>query len=167
MFNAIRSTPMILLCAALLGCHSRPAPPVRTEAPAPAPNPSGSPPEPSTAPPAVVETAPDAVPPEIESGPPSAKLERRCGWVDNPTPSNWWLTDRDGEWEIGIQGGYQAAGEMPDFRSSWVETSGHYGYGCACMNARVDHAQKRILEYRQVQVLPISRCKKDAKLPSR
>ena len=27
------------------------------------------------------------------------------GWLQNPTPGNWWLVDRDGEWTIGTQGG--------------------------------------------------------------
>ena len=36
--------------------------------------------------------------------------ERRCGWLQNPTPANWWLVDRDGEWILGVQGGYQAPG---------------------------------------------------------
>ena len=37
-----------------------------------------------------------------------AKVERRCGWFENPTPANATLTDRDGVWEIASQGGYQA-----------------------------------------------------------
>ncbi|HYG29015.1 MAG TPA: DUF4087 domain-containing protein, partial [Allosphingosinicella sp.] len=41
---------------------------------------------------------------------PQSPTQRRCGWLDNPTPANWWLTDRDGEWLIGAQGGYQAPG---------------------------------------------------------
>src|SRR5918999_3279183 len=63
-------------------------------------------------------------------------VERRCGWLQNPTPANWWLIDRDGEWLIGVQGGYQAPGmdEMPDMSTAgWVEVNGHYGYGGACM----------------------------------
>ena len=72
----------------------------------------------------------------------AARPSRRCGWVDNPTPANWWLVDRDGEWTIGVQGGYQADGDMPDFGSRWVETNGHHGYGCACMVATVDAATK-------------------------
>ncbi len=41
----------------------------------------------------------------------------RCGWFDNPTPGNFWLVDRDGSWEVGVQGGYQAKGldRIPDF----------------------------------------------------
>lgn len=41
--------------------------------------------------------------------------ERRCGWFENPTPVNATLTDRDGMWEIGTQGGYQAKGDWPGF----------------------------------------------------
>ena len=29
-----------------------------------------------------------------------AGAERRCGWLSNPTPANYWLSDRDGEWTI-------------------------------------------------------------------
>ena len=29
-----------------------------------------------------------------------AGAERRCGWISNPTPANYWLSDRDGEWTI-------------------------------------------------------------------
>ncbi len=35
----------------------------------------------------------------------AAKVERRCGWFENPTPANATLTDRDGTWEIASQGG--------------------------------------------------------------
>ena len=31
--------------------------------------------------------------------------ERRCGWLQNPTPSNWWLEDKDGVWVLATQGG--------------------------------------------------------------
>jgi Protein of unknown function (DUF4087) len=43
------------------------------------------------------------------------QLETRCGWFSNPTPANASLFDRDGEWIIGVQGGYQAEGDWPDF----------------------------------------------------
>jgi Protein of unknown function (DUF4087) len=36
----------------------------------------------------------------------------RCGWFDNPSPSNAWLHDRDGAWSIGIQGSHQAKGRV-------------------------------------------------------
>lgn len=34
-------------------------------------------------------------------------LETRCGWFHNPSPANITLYDRDGEWILGVQGGYQ------------------------------------------------------------
>ncbi|MHB7679627.1 DUF4087 domain-containing protein, partial [Klebsiella pneumoniae] len=30
--------------------------------------------------------------------------ENRCGWLENPTPGNYWLTDKDGDWTISTQG---------------------------------------------------------------
>jgi hypothetical protein len=99
--------------------------------------------------------------------PDASAFRHRCGWVDNPTPANWWLTDRDGEWTIGTQGGEQADGEMPDFGANWVETNGHHGYGCVCMDAVVDTASKRVLRYRQARALVIERCTRDTTLPRR
>ena len=39
------------------------------------------------------------------------KSETRCGWFSDPTPANASLYDRDGEWIIAVQGGYQAEGD--------------------------------------------------------
>src|SRR5919112_1913201 len=72
---------------------------------------------------------------------PSAQLETRCGWFSNPTPANIWLYDKDGEWTIGVQGGYQVESDWdwPEFkRGQWVETNGNYGHGCACLVVRVN-----------------------------
>ena len=67
------------------------------------------------------------------------KFENRCGWFENPTPGNAWLTDKDGEWLIGAQGGYQAEGDWAEFSDDqWVKTNGYYGYGCTCMQVTVD-----------------------------
>lgn len=43
------------------------------------------------------------------------RLETRCGWFANPTPANAWLLDRHGQWTIGLQGGYQAEGNWPNY----------------------------------------------------
>jgi hypothetical protein len=106
--------------------------------------------------------APPARPSAVAEG---AGFERRCGWVDNPTPANWWLIDRDATWEIGVQGGHQADGDLPAFGNAWVETNGHYGYGCACMDVRVDRSTHRILAFRNAKALPLARCKQDQNLP--
>ena len=58
---------------------------------------------------------------------PDAPFETRCGWFQNPTPANIWLDDRDGEWIIGVQGGYQVESDWdwPAFKKGqWVETNG-------------------------------------------
>ena len=154
---------LLLCCSALaLACNKQPstsasptasAPAVPAPPPVPTPSASASPP-PSPSPPVQHSAAAE-----------KAGFERRCGWVDNPTPANWWLIDRDGTWTIGVQGGYQAEGDLPDFGSAWVETNGHHGYGCACMAVRVDRSMHRILVLRDVKVLPIARCKGDKNLP--
>lgn len=95
---------------------------------------------------------------------------RRCGWFDNPTPGNAWLTDRDGEWTIGTQGGPQPIGDWsPAFtrRGDFVANNGSYGHGCACMTVRVDAPAMRIVEVRDTAVRPLAACRADRSLPSR
>lgn len=101
-------------------------------------------------------------------GPTPAASERRCGWLHNPTPANWWLVDRDGEWLIGAQGGYQAPGmdEMPDMTTrGWAETNGHYGHGCACMDVTVDERTRRVTRIFSARPVPLSQCRTDPWLP--
>lgn len=98
---------------------------------------------------------------------PAAKGQR-CGWIHNPTPANWSLTDRDGEWEIGSQGGYQAPGmdKIPDLSESrWVATNGSYGYGCGCMTVDANPRSKRITRIYSVRQQSLAVCRADKKLP--
>ena len=99
---------------------------------------------------------------------PSA-IETRCGWLDNPSPANWSLFDRDGEWLIGMQGDYQAPGldYIPEFpKSAWVRT-GHanYGHGCTCVKVKTDGTSHRITAIQSVVVKPLRLCRADRKLP--
>ena len=122
-------------------------------------------------------TAPAAAPGGAMDGrearkvPPADASERRCGWIDNPTPGNWWLVDRDGEWLIGAQGGYQAPGldEFPDLTErDWTVTGGSsYGYGCACLDAKVDARAKRIARIERIEQKPLRACRADPALPRR
>ncbi len=100
---------------------------------------------------------------------PARPAERRCGWLENPTPANYWLRDRQGEWTLSIQGGYVAEGyddHMVDMTTrGWVETNVHYGYGCACLDVVVDAATKRITRLVSAQPVPLARCKADKSLP--
>lgn len=94
-----------------------------------------------------------------------AKVERRCGWFENPTPANATLTDRDGTWEIASQGGYQAQGDWPAFNGQqWIQTHNHYGYGCACITASANRKTARLDNLTQAKVQPLATCRADPRL---
>ena len=98
-----------------------------------------------------------------------ALAETRCGWLINPTPANWWLQDVDGEWTIGLQGGYQAPGfdEAPwEGTREQVAVNGSYGYECACMVVTSDADTMTITRVVSVRSLPLRQCREDRKLPS-
>ena len=105
-------------------------------------------------------------PAETRESSTGTKWEKRCGWFENPTPSNAWLVDKDGEWTISIQGGHQAEGDWPDFKpGQWVETNVHYGYGCACMEIQANHKTKEVAAIRNAKARPLAVCRKDRSLP--
>jgi hypothetical protein len=97
-----------------------------------------------------------------------AAHENRCGWIVNPTPANWTLADRGGEWQLGVQGGYQAPGldEVPDLTTRhWVVTNGSsYGYGCGCMLVDVDRAKRRVARIYSVKQKTLAVCRADRHL---
>jgi hypothetical protein len=94
-------------------------------------------------------------------------LERRCGWISNPSPGNWDFIDRDGTWEIASQGGDDRVLDgLPEDRPSgkrwWVETqSGGYGYGCMCLNVEVDKPKKKLAKIDGGKSLPLLKCRQD------
>jgi uncharacterized protein DUF4087 len=91
-------------------------------------------------------------------------FETRCGWFSNPTPANIWLYDRGGEWIIGVQGGYQVEGDWdwPIFkRRQWVLTNNNYGYGCACLQVRVNRETHKVLAIKSSRARPLAACRKD------
>ena len=111
---------------------------------------------------AVVDAAGNSQP---ASGSASMAIETRCGWFANPTPANAWLYDRDAEWTIGVQGGHQAEGDWPEFKpSQWVRTNGNYGYGCACLEVRVNKETHEVLEIKSARAKAIAQCRRDAAL---
>ena len=98
----------------------------------------------------------------------AAVPERRCGWLQNPTPANYWLLDRDGEWTLSAQGGYQVEGmdNMPDMTTrGWVRVNGNYGYGCACMSVTTDRASRRVTRIFSATPVPLRQCRADRRLP--
>ena len=99
---------------------------------------------------------------------PASASETRCGWLQNPTPANWYLVDKDGRWIISLQGGYAAQGmdNLPSYNEKeYVKTNGYYGYGCACMDVVTDSARLRISQIRGGESLPLSTCREDPNLP--
>ena len=100
----------------------------------------------------------------------AASAENRCGWLMNPTPANWWLTDRDGTWTLMSQGEEprdEVMENLPDFEEKqYVASNGNYGYGCACLSVDVDRADARILRVHSGRTLPLAKCVKDGALPS-
>ncbi|MFD3265692.1 DUF4087 domain-containing protein [Phenylobacterium ferrooxidans] len=95
--------------------------------------------------------------------------ETRCGWLQNPSPGNWWLFDSAGEWTIAMQGGFQARGldDVPDLTErDWVVTNGSsYGYGCVCLRVQTDPKERRITRIHTVKQQPLKTCRADRKLP--
>jgi hypothetical protein len=106
----------------------------------------------------------------VIAGYPSLALEKRCGWLDNPTPANWFLVDRNETWTISAQGGYQARGmaNIPDVsEKEYMTTNGSYGYACACMNVSTDKKLRRILSIESFRQLPLRKCREDRSLPAK
>jgi hypothetical protein len=94
------------------------------------------------------------------------KLEKRCGWVSNPSPGNWSLIDKDGTWEIAAQGEEGALEGLPEDRPTgkrwWVSgKSGGYGYGCMCLRVSVDKQTMRVVKIESGTSLPLTTCRKD------
>ena len=99
----------------------------------------------------------------------AANTEERCGWLENPTPGNWWLRDARGLWLISAQGGPYAEGveKMPELEPEhFVATNGHYGYSCACVSGAFDDHAERITRVDAARVLSLSVCRADKALPA-
>ncbi|HZZ21159.1 MAG TPA: DUF4087 domain-containing protein [Roseiarcus sp.] len=80
----------------------------------------------------------------------AAVAEERCGWLENPTPGNWWLRDARALWAISAQGGPFAEG----------------GYSCACVSGAFDDHAERITRVDAARVLSLSVCRGDKALPA-
>lgn len=99
----------------------------------------------------------------------AALAETRCGWVVNPTPRNWWLTDSQGDWIMTSQGDERDPGmdHVPDIqgRRYWVVTnSGGHGYGCGCMGGKYDDKTKTVVKITSFKWKPLASCRKDKSL---
>ncbi len=95
--------------------------------------------------------------------------ETLCGWLENPSPANMWLIDRDGSWDISVQGTsnalddksmellYQATANENEF----VRTNRNYGFSCACLTVDVDEEQNSITTIYKSKQLPLKQCLED------
>ena len=103
--------------------------------------------------------------------------EKRCGWVYNPTPGNYWLEDADSTWVLSAQGGNEIKGmdnlKSPESAESlnFVRTNINYGYYCACLELKVieEDGKKKASELFSSNILPLKTCLEDVelKLPTR
>ena len=94
--------------------------------------------------------------------------EQRCGWIQNPTPSNWWLVDKQATWIMMTQGGSEPAGfdHVPDISTKdYVRQNGNYGYACACLNGDFDKASSKMTRLYAFRQLPLKTCRNDRSLP--
>jgi hypothetical protein len=99
---------------------------------------------------------------------------KRCGWLENPTPGNRWLTDSAGDWTISTQGsdGHRLKDSdwehIPKFLpNQFVERNiagAGYGYGCACLVLDADKVGN-VTKIYSGKSLPLSQCRNDKKLP--
>jgi len=98
----------------------------------------------------------------------AALAETRCGWIVNPTPRNWWLDDKDGQWIMLTQGDERDPGmeRLPDLSGrDFVRTNGvDYGYACGCMAGDFDAKTKLVVKIASFKQKPLSACRKDKSL---
>lgn len=95
------------------------------------------------------------------------KPQTRCGWIENPTPANYWLLDAQGEWTISVQGGYQAEGDLvypADYDRDYVKTNVNYGYFCGCITATVNPKLNRVIKIFSASAKTLQACLSDSKL---
>jgi hypothetical protein len=94
--------------------------------------------------------------------------ETRCGWLENPTPGNWWLVDSSATWVMATQGSSQAAGmdRVPDISErEFVRTNGYYGYACGCLRGNFDARERRVVVIQSVRQQALAVCSRDRRLP--
>ena len=98
--------------------------------------------------------------------------ERRCGWLANLTPGDWWLVDADRTWILAERGDDRGItipvmDMVPHFDAGqFVSTGTYYGYGCACMTVATDAALGRITAIASSKRLPLATCEADGALPA-
>lgn len=92
--------------------------------------------------------------------------EKRCGWLENPSPANLWLIDSDSEWTISVQGrGFADEASMEKMpvidENEFVRTNGNYGFSCVCLDVKTDKQSSEVLEVYGGEQLLLKKCLED------
>jgi hypothetical protein len=90
------------------------------------------------------------------SGAPAS--EKRCGWLDNPSPANLFLDDKDGEWVIASMGEAAGPNAIGADDVPWEND-------CACLVVDTDKKSQRIVRIYSTQIEPKAKCRADKSLP--
>ncbi|MFN8846275.1 MAG: DUF4087 domain-containing protein [Bdellovibrionales bacterium] len=92
-------------------------------------------------------------------------FQKRCGWVASFSPGNWDFTDREGQWQMALQGVFEARGlNFEGYENDEELVGGPQKKFCACFKARVDKKKKHILEIKEIKNLPLNKCRTDKSL---
>lgn len=97
----------------------------------------------------------------------AALAETRCGYVVNPTPGNWWITDNKADWIMTTQGVDRDPGMdfIPDLTThDFVKTNGAYGYACGCVTGAFDAQNHTVVKITGFARKPLTACRKDKSL---
>ena len=97
-------------------------------------------------------------------------FENRCGWLQNPTPANWWLNDKDGSWTLSVQGGHSVNdndwNKLPKIKQNeFVRINNNYGYSCVCLRVDTNKKKKTITKIYGGKQLLLKKCLEDRSLP--
>ena len=94
--------------------------------------------------------------------------ETRCGWLENPSPANTWLIDKDGSWTITMQGMVFIDDESEEQLShafandnEFVRTNRDYGFSCACLTVDTDKKAHKIKKIYKGKPLLLKNCLED------
>ncbi|ODS05466.1 DUF4087 domain-containing protein [Vibrio scophthalmi] len=94
--------------------------------------------------------------------------EMRCGWFDNSTPGNMSLLDRDGSWNISVQGGEAVdddsmaiVSQVTENQDEFVRTNRNNGFSCACLTVDSDIESFTIVKIHQAKQLLLKQCLED------
>lgn len=100
------------------------------------------------------------------------KIEKRCGWISNPSKDYLFITDSQASWIISAMNDYYAPGfekiSIPNPESDkYVRNNGGYGYFCGCMDVETGGgaALPHVKEIHSFKVNSIKTCLEDQNLP--